>query len=38
MNPILKYSGGKTKEIKLFKKYIPAEYPKYGNYDAIEVR
>ena len=23
MNPILKYSGGKTKEIKLFKKYIP---------------
>lgn len=23
MNPILKYSGGKTKEIKFFKKYIP---------------
>lgn len=23
MNPILKYCGGKTKEIKLFKKYIP---------------
>lgn len=23
MNPILKYRGGKTKEIKLFKKYIP---------------
>ena len=25
------------KELTLFKRYTPAEYPKYDNYDAIEV-
>lgn len=29
MKPILKYSGGKSKEIKHFVKYIPKEYDRY---------
>jgi hypothetical protein len=27
----------RNEELKLYKKYTPAEYPKYDNYDAIEV-
>ena len=37
LKPIVKWSGGKSDEIKLFEKYIPLEYTQFGKKEHREL-